>query len=66
MVGFMNMSIVDYESKDNTCDISKNESESDDEFPDLNIYEKIQLLLFLNQNKISSKPRPIPYIKEYH
>ena len=47
--GFMNMGIVDYESEDNTCEISENQSESDDEFPELNIYEKIQMLLFENQ-----------------
>ena len=77
----MDMSIVDYESNDNTC-----VNDSDDFDDEFNIYEKIQMLLFLNQynreisfyNKETdcstnisldnkkTKPIPIPNKKKYH
>ena len=56
--GFINTSIVDYESKDNTCEISNNDFE--DELSEFNIYEKIQILLFLNQYDTYITPT-IPY-----
>ena len=73
----MDMSIVDYEQKDNTCDINDY-----DKYPELNIYEKIQIILYesqidilqespklvayskiSNDNKIKSIPIPIPKYK---
>ena len=52
ITGFMGMSIVDYEQKDNTCDYDK--------YPELNIYEKIQIILYENQF-IQESPRCVAY-----
>lgn len=45
--GFITMGIVDYEFEDNTSE--KSLIDYVDEFPELNIYEKIQIILFLNK-----------------
>ena len=55
ITGFMGMSIVDYEQKDNTCDINFY-----DKYPELNIYEKIQIILYENQF-IQDSPRCVAY-----
>ena len=52
IVGFVNMSIVDSDSN-NTCENSDSDSELynsiDNKYPEYNIYEKIQILIYLSQ-----------------
>ena len=59
ITGFVSMSIVDYEQKDNTCDI-----DDYDKYPELNIYEKIQIILYESQNEIlQESPKCVAYSK---
>jgi len=55
ITGFICTSIVDYERKDSTCDINDY-----DKYPELNIYEKIQIILYENQF-IQESPRCVAY-----
>jgi len=59
ITGFMSMSIVDYEQKDNTSDLTDY-----DKYPELNIYEKIQIILYESQFEIlQESPKRVAYSK---